>query len=279
MTYEALLRQGVEALQAARIAEASIDAMYLLEDICGMNRMNYLMNQQTKVDEGKIEVYMHKIEIRAKHVPLQHILGKQEFMGYEFVVNENVLIPRQDTEILVEEASKVAEGKRVLDLCTGSGCIILSLAKLCHLAEAVAVDLSPKALEVARENNRRLQGQVTFVESDLFSKVEGSYDVIVSNPPYIETEVIEGLMEEVRDHEPKMALDGGADGLVFYRRLVEEAPMYLANPGYLFFEIGCDQGEAVKELMEDRGFTNCRVVKDLAGLDRVVTGLWSVEHG
>jgi len=144
-------------------------------------------------------------------------------MGFEFLVNEHVLIPRQDTEILVEEVGKIAQGKRVLDLCTGSGCIILSLCKMCHLSRAVGVDLSPKALQVARENGTRLECDVTFLESDLFDKVTGTFDIIVSNPPYIETHVINGLMEEVREHEPHMALDGGADGLDFYRSIVEQS--------------------------------------------------------
>lgn len=279
MKMETLLQQGVQKLHEAQIAEADLDAMYLLEHVFGMKRMEFLLDPQREVSEEQRANYLQKISLRAVHVPLQHIIGSQEFMGFEFLVNEHVLIPRQDTEILVEEVAKIAEGKRVLDVCTGSGCIILSLYKMCHLTKAVGVDLSPQALQVAGENGKRLECDVTFLESDLFAKVDGTYDIIVSNPPYIETHVIEGLMEEVRKHEPHMALDGGEDGLNFYRSIVEQSVQYLADDGYLCFEIGCNQGAAVLSLMEQRGFTRCRIIKDLAGLDRVVMGHWSEEHG
>ena len=160
----------------------------------------------------------------------------------------------------------------MLDVCTGSGCIILSLDKLCNLTKAVGVDLSTEALKVARENGNRLASSVEWIESDLFTNVTGTFDIIVSNPPYIETKVIDGLMEEVRCHEPMMALDGGEDGLYFYRKIVEESPKYLTNNGYLCFEIGYNQGEEVKALMEHAGFQECQVIKDLAGLIRVVMG-------
>lgn len=279
MKMETLLQQGVQKLHEAQIAEADLDAMYLLEHVFGMKRMEFLLDPQREVSEEQRANYLQKISLRAVHVPLQHIIGSQEFMGFEFLVNEHVLIPRQDTEVLVEEVAKIAEGKRVLDVCTGSGCIILSLYKMCHLTKAVGVDLSPEALKVARENGKRLECDVTFLESDLFAKVDGTYDIIVSNPPYIETHVIEGLMEEVRKHEPHMALDGGEDGLNFYRSIVEQSVEYLEDDGYLCFEIGCNQGTAVLSLMEQRGFTRCRIIKDLAGLDRVVMGHWSEEHG
>lgn len=279
MTIKTLLEQGVQKLSDAQIAEADIDAMYLLEYVFGIKRMDFLMNPQREVSEEEKEKYLQNISRRASRVPLQHIIGSQEFMGFEFLVNEHVLIPRQDTEVLVEEVAKIADGKQVLDLCTGSGCIILSLCKLCHLSKAIGIDLSPEALQVARENGKRLECDVTFFESDLFEKVTGTYDIIVSNPPYIETKVIEGLMEEVREHEPYMALDGGEDGLDFYRSIVEHSVKYLNDGGYLCFEIGYNQGQAVRLLMEQRGFNQCRIIKDLAGLDRVVMGHWSVEHG
>lgn len=279
MTMKNLLQQGVQKLQEAQVAEADLDAMYLLEHVFGIKRMDFLLDPQREVSEEKKAEYLQKVSLRAIHVPLQHIIGSQEFMGFEFFVNEHVLIPRQDTEVLVEEVAKIAEGKRVLDVCTGSGCIILSLCKLRHLSKAVGVDLSPEALQVARENGKRLECDVTFLESDLFTEVTGTYDIIVSNPPYIETHLIEGLMEEVREHEPRMALDGGADGLRFYRSIVEQSVEYLADDGYLCFEIGYNQGEDVRSLMEQRGFDQCRIIKDLAGLDRVVMGHWSEEHG
>lgn len=279
MTMEALLQQGVATLEQAEIMNAELDARYLLEHILQIRRVDFLLDRQREVSTEQQEAYMHKIDLRATHVPLQHILGNQEFMGYEFLVNEHVLIPRQDTEVLVETALPLVDGKRVLDLCTGSGCIIISLSKMGYLQQAVGVDLSEEALSVAKENARMLEADVTFLHSDLFEQVTGVYDVIVSNPPYIETETIAGLMEEVRDHEPRMALDGGRDGLDFYRRIVQDSVSYLADGGYLCFEIGCEQGQAVRTLLEEQGFTECRIVKDLAGLDRVVYGQWSVEHG
>ena len=279
MTLKTLLEQGAKQLRDGQIADADIDAMYLLEHVFSIKRMDFLMNPKREVSEEEKERYLQEISRRASHVPLQHIIGSQEFMGFDFIVNEHVLIPRQDTEVLVEEVAKIANGKQVLDVCTGSGCIILSLCKMCQLTKAVGLDLSTEALQVARENGKRLECDVTFFESDLFDKVTGKYDIIVSNPPYIETKVIEGLMEEVREHEPYMALDGGADGLDFYRSIVEKSVEYLNDGGYLCFEIGYNQGEAVVSLMEKKGFTNCRIVKDLAGLDRVVMGHWSVEHG
>ena len=279
MTMEALLQQGVATLEQAEIMNAELDARYLLEHILQIRRVDFLLDRQREVSTEQQEAYMHKIDLRATHVPLQHILGNQEFMGYEFLVNEHVLIPRQDTEVLVETVLPLVGGKRVLDLCTGSGCIIISLSKMGHLQQAVGVDLSEEALSVAKENARMLEADVTFLHSDLFEQVTSVYDVIVSNPPYIETETIAGLMEEVRDHEPRMALDGGRDGLDFYRRIVQDSVSYLADGGYLCFEIGCEQGQAVRTLLEEQGFTECRIVKDLAGLDRVVYGQWSVEHG
>ena len=272
MTIEQLKKQGSDCLRAADIAEADLDAAYLLEYVLHIDRMTFLLDREKEVSLEDANRYMEQIEIRAKHIPLQHITGEQEFMGYSFKVNEHVLIPRQDTEVLVEQVSKLADGKRVLDVCTGSGCIILSLDKLCNLTKAVGVDLSTKALKVARENGNRLAGSVEWIESDLFTNVTGTFDIIVSNPPYIETKVIDGLMEEVRCHEPMMALDGGEDGLYFYRKIVEESGKYLSDNGYLCFEIGYNQGEEVKTLMENAGFRDCQVIKDLAGLNRVVMG-------
>lgn len=272
ITVEQLLKQGSERLRDADIAEADLDAAYLLDYVLHIDRITYLLDRQKEVPLEDAERYLKQIEVRAGHVPLQHITGEQEFMGYSFLVNEHVLIPRQDTEVLVEEVAKLADGKRVLDVCTGSGCIILSLDKMCSLKEAVGVDLSVEALAVAKENGMRLESKVVWIESNLFSDVQGRFDIIVSNPPYIETKVIDGLMEEVRCHEPMMALDGGEDGFFFYRKIIEQAESYLNAGGYLCFEIGYDQGPEVKSLMELAGFRECQVIKDLAGLNRVVMG-------
>ena len=279
MTLEALLQEGTAELSQAGISDAEVDVMYLLEYTFSIKKIDFLLYRKKEAKKEKIELYRSYIAKRKAHVPLQHIIGSQEFMGYEFIVNEHVLIPRQDTEVLVEEVLKYAEGKRVLDMCTGSGCIILSLSKLCHLQKAVGVDFSEKALEVAKENGIRLNCKVQWIHSDLFSNVTEKYDVIVSNPPYIETKIIDTLMEEVREHEPIMALDGGTDGLDFYKRIISEAGKFLLPNGWLCFEIGYNQGKAVKQLMEQAGFIDCHIVKDLPGLDRVVCGCWSVEHG
>ena len=199
-------------------------------------------------------------------------------MGLTFKVNEHVLIPRQDTEVLVEEAlNYVRSGMDILDVCTGSGCILLSVLKLgekkCRgILHGTGVDLSREALQVAEENAGRLHVEATFLHSDLFAEVQGQYDMILSNPPYIEKAVVETLEEEVRIHEPRMALDGGEDGLDFYRKITAESVQYLRKGGRLLFEIGYDQGEAVSALMKEH-FAEVRVIQDLAGLDRVVSGV------
>lgn len=272
MTIEELVAKGIKELESTNVPEAQINVMYLLEYALHINRMEYLMNKQREVTKEEEETFFSAISIRKNRVPLQHITGEQEFMGFSFLVNEHVLIPRQDTEILVEEAAKLAKGRRVLDMCTGSGCIILSMEQLCEPQYAMGVDISMDALEVARENGKRLNSKVNWLQSDLFSKVSGKFGVIVSNPPYIERDEIPKLMEEVRCYEPAMALDGGEDGLDFYRRIIIESREHLELGGYLCFEIGYNQGEAVYSLMEKAGFQCCHIVKDLAGLDRVVIG-------
>ena len=218
--------------------------------------------------------FLQLIEKRAVHIPLQHLTGEQNFMGLDFLVNEHVLIPRQDTEILVEEIMRdLHDGIRILDMCTGSGCILLSLLHYSNDCSGVGVDVSEDALVVARQNADRLaEKQAVFIQSDLFEKVEGSFDLIVSNPPYIRSQEIAGLMPEVREHEPHLALDGKDDGLHFYREIIKGAMPHLKRGGQLFFEIGYDQGEAVQALLAANGYTEIAVVKDYAGLDRVVYG-------
>ena len=209
--------------------------------------------------------------------PLAYILGEWEFHGLPLYVNEHVLIPRQDTEILVEEVLKeLHDGMRILDMCTGSGCILISLLRYSNDCVGVGADISEKALLVAGENGKKLLGDhdVKWIHTDLFEKVEGKFDRIVSNPPYIRSQVIDTLMPEVREHEPLSALDGSEDGLIFYRKIIREAPKYLEYGGLLYFEIGYDQGEDVKCLMEEAGFIDVEVVQDYAGLDRVVYGTY-----
>lgn len=273
MTYRELLKEGVQRLTQAEIADAQTDAWLLLEFVTGIDRTHYFLRQSDSCTEDETAAYEALLNKRVQHVPLQHLTGIQEFMGYPFRVNEHVLIPRQDTELLVLEAQKhIGKGSRVLDLCTGSGCIIISLAKTCEAAEFTGADISEEALKTAQDNAAYLQARVRFLKSNLFEKIEGTFDCIVSNPPYIRSEEILQLMPEVRDFEPHLALDGSADGLYFYRKIVEESQRYLTESGWLLFEIGCDQGKDVSVLMEEAGYTEIEVKKDLAGLDRAVCG-------
>ena len=273
MTLSGLLREGREALQAAGIPEWDLDAWYLLEYAAHCTKNEYFLRPEKEVLPQEKQLYRTLIRKRSAHIPLQYLTGSQEFMGLSFFVDENVLIPRQDTEILVEEALRaLGSGMRVLDVCTGSGCILLSLMKLCAGLEGTGTDLSEKALQVAGENARRLGVEASFVQGDLFEPVSGKYDCIVSNPPYIASREVDALMEEVRDHEPRMALDGGEDGLYFYRKIAVQSPKYLNDRGRIFLEIGFDQGEAVAGLLAP-AFDEVRIVQDLAGLDRVVCGI------
>ena len=267
-----VLVEGESALLEAKIPDAKLDAWYLFENAFDMSRVDYLLNQGMIAKEETYQKYQNMIAQRCRHIPLQHITGTQEFMGLEFDVNEHVLIPRQDTECLVERVMQYANGKSVLDVCTGSGCIIISLRKHCSLRAATALDVSEEALKVACKNAKKLEAEVNFIQSDLFSQIKEKYDIIVSNPPYIPTKVIDGLMEEVREHEPMLALDGKEDGLYFYRKITSEAHQYLNSDGMLFFEIGHDQAEAVAALLKEHGFDQVTVEKDLAGLDRIVYG-------
>ena len=275
MVLSDVLRYGEETLQNAGIADAKIDAFTLLEMASGVNRTTYLLYKDHKVNEQQFESYKRLIERRAAHEPCQYIVGKCEFMGFEFEVNPSVLIPRQDTETLVEEVLKIMPGKsRVLDLCTGSGAIAISLQRYRPDIYPTAVDISGEALNVAVANSRARHCIIDFVQSDLFEALDPNekFDVIVSNPPYVSDAEYETLMPEVKDHEPALALKAGEKGLDIYERLISDAPSYLKEGGILALEIGCSQAEAVTKLMEAQGFVEIKVVKDLAGLDRVVIG-------
>lgn len=274
MTLKEAYEYGQKRLAIAGIDDAVLDAWYLLEHITGISRAIYFLRMNEEMNEQMEVQYKEYLETRANHIPLQHITGVQEFMGIEFNVNEHVLVPRQDTEVLVEEALKVLKsGMEVLDMCTGSGCIILSLMKFAKEISGTAVDISEEALKVAKSNADKLEATVEFIHSDLFENVNGAYDVIISNPPYIRTSVIDELKDEVKFHDPLLALDGKEDGLFFYRKIIKESLNYLKPNGRLYFEIGHDQGEEVKKLMEEAGFVEVAVKKDLAGLDRVVYGM------
>ena len=264
MTYQELLKYGESALMEERIP----DYQYVFR----MNRLDYLMHLSGHADAGKEEQYRALIRKRQTHYPLQYITHEQNFMGLDFYVDENVLIPRQDTEVLVEHTLKfVRDDMRVLDMCTGSGCIIVSIAANRRLARAAGADLSEAALRIAAQNAAANHvPDIEWIQSDLFADICGTFDVIVSNPPYIPSGEIETLMCEVKQYEPVMALDGSGDGLAFYRKIIAEAKEYLSENGMLFLEIGWNQAEDVSRLMETAGYTGITVQKDLAGLDRVV---------
>lgn len=284
MNYKESYIWGRSELQSAGIVEFELDARLLLEHICHTNRNTLLVHGDREVTVEEEKEYRKAIELRGSRIPLQHITGVQEFMGLEFKVNRHVLCPRQDTECLVEEVMRyLHDGNRILDMCTGSGCILLSLLHYSNHCSGIGADISEEALKVASENAASIaalkrpnpwdENTVKLIHSDLFSEIgEEKFDIIVSNPPYIASAVIPTLMEEVREHEPMSALDGMEDGLFFYRKIVKESKKYLTQEGMLFFEIGYEQGQAVSEMMKEAGFQDVTVVKDFAGLDRVVYG-------
>ena len=285
-TFHELLTQGTQLLMNAGIEEARLDAWLLLEYTADISRAWYYAHPEAEVNEEIVSEYLSLCQKRAEHIPLQHLTHQACFMGYDFYVDERVLVPRQDTEVLVEEALhqlRNIRNPRILDMCTGSGCLLLSL--LMELPDAIGtgVDISAAALAVAERNrkNLELEKRAVLVQSDTFSgdyfqknsgNISLEYDMLISNPPYIPTEDIGKLMEEVRFHDPVLALDGREDGLYFYRRITEQAGKYLKPGGWLMYEIGCEQGAGVSAIMQGEGFTEVAVKKDLAGLDRVVIG-------
>ena len=328
-TLTGLLKKGQMILAQAGIKEAGLDAWLLLEYVTGKSRAYYFAYGEESVTESVAERYLELISRRAGHIPLQHLTHQAFFMGHEFYVDKNVLVPRQDTETLVEsalECMKAVKNPYILDMCTGSGCILISILKERADAHGTGVDLSELALEVAERNARTLEvaDRAEFIQGDLFSsaffkerqecilngsdtdKVQAvnsemqnivheagvsekdiikyaehknsngnhsiAYDMIISNPPYIPTAEIEGLMEEVRLHDPRMALDGMEDGLYFYRTITRQAKNYLAPGGWLLYEIGCSQGEDVADLLRKEGYEDIEIRQDLCGLDRVVLG-------
>ena len=281
-TMRQIYKEGSAYLAGAGVRDASLDAWLLLESVTGVSRAAYYGNPDAVVAEEDAGRYQEAVKMRAKRVPLQHITGEQVFMGYPFSVNGDVLIPRQDTEVLVEEGLRVVKpGIRVLDMCTGSGCILLSLLKNSREKKRIGgltglgTDVSEKALAVARGNARRLGVDAEFLQSDLFTDVEGTFHLIISNPPYIPTADIPDLEEEVRLFDPVLALDGKEDGLYYYRRIIQDSAAHIAFGGYLLFEIGCNQAGEVVDLMKNAGYRNIMVKKDLAGLDRVVLGMYN----
>lgn len=285
MTAQEWLRKASASLESAGIADAESDAWLMFSHVTGMSRMEYTLDRDKCLSDEEICSLAKMLEKRNQHIPVQQITGEAWFMGYPFFVNENVLIPRMDTEVLVEAvltrlpAVPVTENgkRRVLDMCTGSGCILLSLLKEEKGLLGTGADISEKALLVARENAHRLECEAQFIFSDLWENIEDTYEIIVSNPPYIVRNVISTLDTEVKDHEPVLALDGGEDGLDFYRKIVADTHRHLVPGGLLAFEIGYDQGQALTALFKNAGYRNIEILKDLAGLDRVALG-WRADE-
>lgn len=281
MTVKEVREKIQKRLQKAGIEDFEYEVWMLLEWKLGIGRAEYFMDPDREIPDKAWMSLNEVLRERERRVPLQYLMGSCEFMGYTFEVDERVLIPRQDTECLVELAvEKIRQTLReqascqVLDICTGSGCIGISVKLLCPEAEVTLSDVSEGALDVAKKNAWNLEASVRTIESDLFENIQGSYDYILSNPPYIPSRVIEGLMPEVREFEPRIALDGTEDGLYFYRAIAEDAVGYLRPGGWLIFEIGQEQGEDLLSILREQGFENTEIKKDLAGLDRIAVGRW-----
>ncbi len=283
-TIKELLEYTTETLRNAGIETPVVEAGVILCHVLKCNRAYLISHNDRILKAPEFDEVTRLLKGRTEKIPLQYLLGETEFMSLGFKVSPAVLIPRQDTEILVEKCIDIVrelggQGTRVLDMCTGSGCIAVSIAYYCPEARVTACDVSKEALEIAKINAGQagVQSRVEFLRGDLFEELnseegfEARFDIIASNPPYIETATVEQLQREVRDYEPYIALDGGADGLDFYRRIVEEAPKYLVTGGYLALEIGYNQGESVSKLME-HSFESITLLKDYGGNDRVVVG-------
>ena len=271
MVIDALVRLTAEKLTDNARFEAEQIVMYALS----INKTELITNAKREVSDDEVNRVEKIAARRASGEPLQYILGECEFMSLMFYAESGVLIPRSDTETLVEEVIKIApSGADILDFCCGNGCVGISLAHYIQDAHITMTDISDKAIELSKRNIKRnnLSDRITVKKSDiLLERVEGKFEVIVSNPPYIETDVIDTLDSTVKDYEPHLALNGGKDGLTFYRRITSLAPEMLKDGGILAFEIGYNQGESVAELME-KNFTDVRIIKDLGGNDRVVLG-------
>lgn len=273
MTYRESIELGEKILATANIEEARNDAWLLLAMVCKIDHTYYYMHIDEEMGDEQIREFESVIKKRSERVPLQYITGEQEFMGLTFHVNSHVLIPRLDTETLVEAVLRqIRPGMKIMDMCTGSGCVLISILKHSHGVTGFGYDISKQALKCAKENARLNEVPAVFEKSNLFEDVmERDFDMIVANPPYIPTDEILTLMPEVSQFEPVTALDGHEDGLYFYRELIRRCADYLKPDGYVFFEIGYNQGEAVSAMLREAGYTDVRIMQDLAHKDRVVT--------
>lgn len=279
MKIKEVLKNGINILNEQKITDSNSKARRILADILNKDKEYLIIHDDKEIDDGINELFLKKIERLKNNEPIQYILNNQEFMGFNFYVDNNVLIPQPDTENLVEEviaiSNKIKKYKdeeiRILDLCTGSGAIAISLSKLIDKTLVYASDISEEAIKIAEENATTNMANVVFWKSDIFKNIIEAFqfDIIVSNPPYIETDVIKTLSKEVQN-EPILALDGGKDGLKFYREIIENAKRYLNDNGYLAFEIGYNQKVEVENLLKENGYKNIYSRKDLSGNDRVV---------
>ncbi len=278
MTYEEAYKSAKDTLTSAKIADAKIDALYLMLHYLDTDRTHFFMNLKEEIEPNKFEMIKEALKRRCNHIPLQQIIGYTEFMGHKFKVTDDVLCPRMETEQLILEVLRyLKSGMRVLDLCCGSGCIGISL-KLANPKVVVDIaDISDEALKVATYNAQSLDADVNIINSNLFDNIDSTYDIIVSNPPYIPTGDIETLMSEVKDHEPILALDGGEDGFDFYKKIIKESRLYLADCGFIFFETGYNQGSVINDLLDKAGFLDVKIIQDLAGYDRIACARFSKE--
>lgn len=275
MKIEELLRYGKEKLEKQKVEDASIISRILMQYVLKIDRNKLIINKNDNVDINKENEYKEYIEKIIKGKPVQYITNNQEFMKLNFYVDENVLIPQPDTEILVEKVIKsidIMENIEILDMCTGSGCIGISLAKNIKNTKVTLVDISKEAIEIAKKNaiQNEVENKITFIQSDMFENVKGKFDIIVSNPPYIKTNIIQTLDKQVQN-EPHIALDGGEDGLDFYKILINEAHKYLKKDGKIFLEIGYDQKQEVENLTkQSKHYKKIETIKDLSQNDRVI---------
>ena len=276
-----ILNDGVRILESGNIVNSFYEARLLLEYVIHKSKEWIMVHIDDEISDENIKIFNELIKRRISGEPLQYIIGMCCFMGNDFLVNNSVLIPRADTEVWVEKAIDIARGtkmKAVLDLCTGSGCIGISIKKLLKNIDVYAVDISENALEVARKNAEHNSTPINFIQSDLFSNVsEIEFDMIVSNPPYIPSNDIKELDREVLN-EPIIALDGGNDGLDFYRKIVSEASMFLKDNGYLVFEFGYNQVDDVADILKQNNFYIEELVKDYSGNNRAVISRKGVKY-
>lgn len=276
MIIKEILKKGYDILKENNIEEPNLKVRRLLANILEKEKEYLIINENEEINNNKIERFFSYIERLKNFEPIQYILNEQEFMGLKFFVNENVLIPQPDTETLVEEVIKICDkfdGNReikILDLCTGSGAIAISLSiTLKERVKVYASDISEEALRVANTNVIKNSLKIELIQSNLFENIDLQFDIIVSNPPYIETETLKNLPEEVKK-EPQIALDGGEDGLKFYNEIILNAKKHLNTNGYLAFEIGYNQKEKVEEIFKKNNYKNIFSKKDLSGNNRVV---------